>query len=252
METVFQHIDSLENSQNQLTRLIDQLDRETRHTQNAEVNELITGMESSLGQFSDNHFELQREIEELLENSRRGALSHEKLAEMVNAEQVRTSYLSNIVNSLKSQVENLFNKLLTATNDEDISDPGEIVEHVSNNVNLLWKSVDSLSKLIASPTKKLEYNIQKIDSEVIVHLNKTLHLHDKTGSNNNTSTSVTGSDLNFTEKVEKAVKSKKTGKKLSNLNTHGASRQSVLMSPKPSGFYFSFILCNTVLFLFLR
>jgi predicted nucleic acid-binding Zn-ribbon protein len=238
MDTVFQHIDNLENSQNQLTRLIEQLDRETRQTQNAEVNELITGMESSLGQFSDNHFELQREIEELLENSRRGALSHEKLAEMVNAEQVRSSYLSNIVNSLKSQVENLFSKLITATNDDEISDPGEIVEHVSNNVNLLWKSVDSLSKLIASPTKKLEYNIQKIDSEVIVHLNKTLHLHDKTGSNNNTTTSVTGSEMNFSEKVEKAVKSKKAGKKLSNLNTgHGASRQSVLMSPKPSGNY---------------
>ena len=213
MESIFRNIDSLEESHSSITRLIEQLDRDSRQNDHSEVGVLISGMEEKLGQFSDNHFELQREIEELLENSRRGALSHEKLTEMVNAEQVRTSYLSSIVNSLKSQIEGLFNKLVAVTDEdsETATEPGQIVEQVSDNVNLLWKSVDSLSKLIGSPTKKLEYNIQKIDSEVIVHLNKTLHVHDKGG--NNSSQAEGGG--NFPEKVEnklKAVRTKKQAK----------------------------------------
>jgi hypothetical protein len=181
MESIYKNIDRLEESQNNITVLLERLDRDTR-TESTEVGQLITGMEGILGQFSDNHFELQHEIEDLLESSRRGMLSHEKLTEMVNAEQVRTQYLSSIVNSLKSQIEGLFNKLQTEDEEEDEygeDEPIDVVDKVTDDVNLLWKSVDSLSKLISSPTKKLEYNIQKIDSEVIVHLNKSLHLHDK-------------------------------------------------------------------------
>lgn len=215
MESIFRNIDSLEESQSNITKLLDQLDRDTRQIDNSEVGFLLTGMEEKLGQFSDNHYELQREIEELLESSRRGVLSHEKLTDMVNAEQVRTQYLANIVNSLKTQIEGLFTKLVTTVDEADESvDTSEIVEQVSGNVNLLWKSVDSLSKLIGSPTKKLEYNIQKIDSEVIVHLNKTMHLHDK--SSVPTIPENGPNAGNFAEKMEKslkAVRSKKTEKR---------------------------------------
>jgi hypothetical protein len=206
MDSIFQNLDSLEETQDHISRLIEQLDRESHHD-HGDVNQLMSGMDAMLSHVGDNHFELQREIEELLESSRKGALSHEKLTEMVNSEQVRSQYLSNIVSSLKSQIEGLFTKLVTAAEQDIESEPGEIVEQVSSNVNLLWKSVESLSSLINSPTRKLEYNIQKIDSEVIVHLNKTIHLHERQAA---------PAAENFTDKVEtqvKAVKSKKVEKK---------------------------------------
>lgn len=214
-ENIFRHIDAVEESHGQLTKLIDRLDQDTRAMESSEVHQLISGMEGMLGQVTDNHYEMQREIEELLESSRRGVLSHDKLTEMVGAEQVRTQYLVNIVSSLKTQIEGLFNKLITATDDEEVSkEPAEIVEQVSDNMNLLWKSVDSLSKIITSPTKKLEYNIQKIESEVIVHLNKTLHLHDKQQASNPATLATVAES--FPSKVEnqlKVVRNKKIERK---------------------------------------
>jgi predicted nucleic acid-binding Zn-ribbon protein len=232
MESIFRNIDSLEESHVNISKLIDQLEIESRQD-NGEVHQLITGMDSMLNQVGDNHFELQREIEELLESSRRGALSHEKLADMIHAEQVRSNYLTNIVSSLKSQIEGLFTKLVVVTEDEDsVSNPGEIVEQVSDNVNLLWKSVDSLSKLISSPTKKLEYNIQKIDSEVIVHLNKTLHLHDRQSAPTLES---------FPEKMETQVKAVK--KKIEKKN-------SVPNAPNMGNYFFYLSFFRFILIIF--
>lgn len=182
-ESFFNNRGHIEESQIQISKLIERLHKDSlleRHSD--EVSNLITGMESILGHFSNNQYELQNEIEEILESSRRGALTHEKLVEMIQAEQVRSKYLSSIVGSLKDQIENLYVVLTTASNESEDGEPIDVLDMVSNNVSLLWKSVDSLSKIIVSPTKKLESTLSKIDSEVIVHMNKSMYLKDNHSS----------------------------------------------------------------------
>lgn len=177
--SLFNNIDRLEESQNNIAVLLDKLDKGSQQ-EGADVTDVLSGMEGLIGQFSDNHHNLYQEIQDLLENSRQGAYNHGKLEDLIKAEQTRAKYLANIVGSLKVQIETLFN----AINNDDAADPDgasaddaeSVAEKVASNVNLLWKSVDSLSKLIVAPAKKVQYNIQKIDSEVIVHLNR-LHLN---------------------------------------------------------------------------
>lgn len=181
--SLFNNIDRLEESQNNIAYLLEKLDKGAQQEGATDVTDILTGMEGLIGQFSDNHQNLYSEIQDLLENSRQGAYNHGKLEELIKAEQVRAKYLGNIVGSLKVQIETLFNAINTDGVDElpdggSSDDAESVAEKVADNVNLLWKSVESLSKLIVAPPKKVQYNIQKIDSEVIVHLNR-LHLTDE-------------------------------------------------------------------------
>ncbi|RYG92456.1 hypothetical protein EON65_59185, partial [archaeon] len=195
-DSFFNNRDEFESAQNQIAKLIDQLDKGNRLEESIEVSFLITSMESLLDKFSDNQYELQHEIQDILESSRQGLLTHEKLSEMIATEQIRSKYLTGIVGSLKFQIESLFNVLNNKDGTLDDTDSSLIMDKVHENVNLLWKSVDSLSKIIVSPAKKLDTAIRKIDSEVIVHLNKTMHM--SAGS---------GEKGDFGDKLDKQVKS---------------------------------------------
>lgn len=180
-----ENADSLYNTRGQLeeslfntAKLLETLDKNNRLQDVEEYNFLLTGMEGLIGQFSDNHHDLHHEIQEIMESSRMGLLTHEKLVEMVSAEQIRSQYLSNIVGSLRDQIENLFTTIMSSAEEQDNGDPEELLDKVSSNVNLMWKSVESMSKVIASPSKRLDQTIRKIDSEVVVHLSKTLQQND--------------------------------------------------------------------------
>lgn len=194
--SLFRNIDRLEESQSHISALLDRLDKTSQQEGAADVGNILAGMENLIGQFSDNHYNLYHEIQDLLENSRQDAYNHGKLEELIKSEQIRGKYLVNIVGSLKVQIESLFNAINVAVEESESDgggDGGSVMEKVTDNVNLLWKSVESLSQLMTSPAKKVQYNIQKIDSEVIVHLNR-LHL--------NGDGSEMKKDMNFGEKLE--------------------------------------------------
>jgi hypothetical protein len=173
-EAMYLNRGALEESLQNTTKLLESLDKNNRFEDVGEYNYLLTGMEGLIGQFSENHYELHHEIKEIMESSRMGLLTHEKLVEMVTAEQLRSQYLSNIVGSLKDQIENLFTTILSAVDTRNGGDPEDLIDKVSNNVNLMWKSVESMSKVISSPSKRLDQTIRKIDSEVVVHLSKSV------------------------------------------------------------------------------
>lgn len=44
------------------------------------------------------------------------------------------------------------------------------------NMNLVMKSMDSITKVVVAPSKKLDTTIKKIDSELLIHLNNSIYL----------------------------------------------------------------------------
>lgn len=166
---LFDNNQQLEESQTFIAELLHKLDVDKAVDDAMEVKFMITNMEGILGQFSETSYELQHEINDILESSKQGLLTHDKLSEMIAMEQTRSNCVNGIVNSLKVQIENLYNIITEAMNNPD--DDGSAMNQLQMDMGLMMKSVDSLTTVITSPVKKLDMTIKKIDSELIVHLN---------------------------------------------------------------------------------
>ncbi len=206
--SLFHNIDRMEESKTQLHSLIERLDRDTHLD---EVESLVSGMGGMLGNVFQKNFVMQREMKALLESAKNGLLTNEQMVEAFNVEMKRGVYLTNIVGALKMQIENLFNAIVNSADDD--GDEGEgMIDKVTDNVNMLWKSVNSLTTIIDSTPKTLESNIQRINHELIAPLRQQqLHDHSK-------SKSLSRSDdpEEFTEKLGqmKQVLEKRKGMKL--------------------------------------
>lgn len=166
----------LEEAHSHIASLLEKLDAGSLGDEHNEVGNMMVTMEGMLGQFSENQYELQHEINDILESSRHGLLTHDKLSEMITMEQTRTHYLANIVGSLRFQIEKLYRVLSETANNPDL-DPAEALEKAASDISMMMHSVDSLSKVIVSPTKKLTSTIKQIDSELIIHLNRAAKLN---------------------------------------------------------------------------
>ena len=186
--SVTDNMSLMEDAQFHISELLERLEIGNNGGEAAEATGVINSMESMLGSFSENILGMQQEMQDLLESSRHGMLTHERLSDMISTEQVRTNFLVNILGSLKMQIEGLF-MALQEDNDDDPDGLGPLSRKsrsrgssrgksagspglVSEKVNLMLKSVESLNKLVTSPTKKVQRTITTIDSEVVIHASK--------------------------------------------------------------------------------
>lgn len=166
----------MENSHSYMTDLLNKLDVANALDDTSQAGSMINSMEGILNQFSDSQAELQNEINDLLISSRNGLLTHEKLADMISTEQIRTHYLVNILGSLKHQIESLY-RALTESHDEDLDVDDEknsdvLVDKMVSRVGLMLRSVESLNSIMVAPTRRLQKTITHMDSEVVLHVNK--------------------------------------------------------------------------------
>jgi hypothetical protein len=169
----------LEDSQSHIANLLEMLAFENYAEESSQASHIINGMEAIIGKFSENHYDIQMEMNSMLESSRRGLLTHGQLSELVAAEATRSQHLAGILDSLKDQIENMYEALA----DGKVYDhEAEEVVHQeftksSNNfaqkVELLMKSVNSMERVVVAPAKKIASAVATIDSEVVMHVNKT-------------------------------------------------------------------------------
>lgn len=143
--SVIESINLMDEAHMNITNLIDRLDSRDDNTNSATIS-AIDVMEGLLGQFSNRQFEIQQEMSTLLQSSKHGALSHEQLATYFSNEQLRSNYIINILDGLKSQLES-FHVLIYSTLLNDVNINDEVVD-VANTMNkklsLIMKSIDSL------------------------------------------------------------------------------------------------------------
>lgn len=162
--SLIESINLMDEAHTNITNLIEQLD--VGDNTSSETINVIGGMDGLLGTFSIRSFEMQQEMNRLLESSKSGALSHNMLADYFSKEQVRSSYLLNILGSLRDQIEgfhNFFHSIIP--NDDDDQSMS-----VSEKINLMLMSVESLGRIASTPSHQLEQTIQSIDVQVIQQL----------------------------------------------------------------------------------
>jgi hypothetical protein len=176
----------LEDSQSHIANLLEMLALENYADESASVSYMMNSMGNMLGKFSENHSEIENEMNEMLESSRRGLLTHGEVADLIANEATRSYYLSNILDGLKYQIESMHEVLSEMRDDKDKTalDSAEelrhAASHLASKMNMILKSVDSMDRLVASPAKKVQQAVAVIDSEVVMHVNKT-----QLGSNTN-------------------------------------------------------------------
>jgi hypothetical protein len=162
--SLIESINLMDEAHTNITNLLEQLD--VGDNTNSETINVIGGMDGLLGTFSIRSFEMQQEMNRLLESSKSGALSHNMLADYFSKEQVRSIYLLNILGSLRDQIEgfhNFFHSIIP--NDDDDQSMS-----VSEKINLMLMSVESLGRIASTPFHQLEQTIQSIDVQVIQQL----------------------------------------------------------------------------------
>lgn len=191
----------LEDSQSHIANLLEMLALENYADESASVSYMMNSMGNMLGKFSENHSEIESEMNEMLESSRRGLLTHGEVADLIANEATRSYYLSNILDGLKFQIESMHEVLAEMRDDKDktaIDNAEELrhaATHLASKMNMILKTVDSMDRLVASPAKKVQQAVAVIDSEVVMHVNKT-----QLGSNTNKN----DAKEKEKEKVEKA------------------------------------------------
>lgn len=164
LTSVIESINLMDEAHTNITNLLEQLD--VGDNTNSETINVIGGMDGLLGTFSIRSFEMQQEMNRLLESSKSGALSHNMLADYFSKEQVRSNYLLNILGSLRDQIEGFHNFFHTIIpNDDDDQSMS-----VSEKINLMLMSVESLGRIASTPSHQLEQTIQSIDVQVIQQL----------------------------------------------------------------------------------
>lgn len=191
----------LEDSQSHIANLLEMLALENYADESASVSYMMNSMGNMLGKFSENHSEIESEMNEMLESSRRGLLTHGEVADLIANEATRSYYLANILDGLKYQIESMHEVLAEMRDDKDKTAIGNAEElrhaasHLASKMNMILKTVDSMDRLVASPAKKVQQAVAVIDSEVVMHVNKT-----QLGSNTNKN----DAKEKEKEKVEKA------------------------------------------------
>lgn len=164
LTSVIESINLMDEAHTNITNLLEQLD--VGDNTNSETINVIGGMDGLLGTFSIRSFEMQQEMNRLLESSKSGALSHNMLADYFSKEQVRSNYLLNILGGLRDQIEGFHNFFHTIIpNDDDDQSMS-----VSEKINLMLMSVESLGRIASTPSHQLEQTIQSIDVQVIQQL----------------------------------------------------------------------------------
>lgn len=168
----------LEDSQSHIANLLEMLAFENHADESASVSYMMSSMGHMLGKFSENHSEIESEMNEILESSRRGLLTHSEVADLIANEATRSYYLSSILDSLRYQIESMHEVLteMRENNDEDTESPADLrlaANNLANKMNVVLKSVTSMDRLIQSPAKKVQQAVAVIESEVVMHVNKT-------------------------------------------------------------------------------
>ena len=155
--SLIESINLMDEAHTNITNLLEQLD--VGDNTSSETINVIGGMDGLLGTFSIRSFEMQQEMNRLLESSKSGVLSHNMLADYFLKEQVRSCYLLNILGSLRDQIEgfhNFFHSIIP--NDDDDQSMS-----VSEKINLMLMSVESLGRIASTPSHQLEQTIQSIE-----------------------------------------------------------------------------------------
>lgn len=153
-------------SQDQMTILLESLS-DAENPENKNINNSMSMMTGMLKGFSNTQKEMQTDMKDILESFKNGLLTHEKLAEMIGGEQIRSNFLGKLVGSVKIQLENLF-KFVDSKIDSSDSSNVE-VDQIMNDMNMAMKSVDAITDLIVTPIRRLDRTLSKIDNSLLVH-----------------------------------------------------------------------------------
>jgi len=205
----------LEDSQSHIANLLEMLAFDNHADESASVSYMMNTMGTMLGKFSENHSEIESEMNEILESSRRGLLTHSEVADLIANEATRSYYLSSILDSLRLQIESMHEVLtdMRESNEEDETgsqaDLRLAASNLASKMNVVLKSVTSMDRLVQSPAKKVQQAVAVIESEVVMHVNKT-----QLGSNTNKADAKEKEKAKEREKAEKAAAHKAAQKQL--------------------------------------
>jgi hypothetical protein len=162
-------------SQNNINHLLSEL--ESNHLQNAnrEMAYVQANITDLMGKFQDSQTDLRGDLMDVLESFQKGTMSTEELGALLQGEKERGSLSIKLVEEIQSNLEDVIAFVAHFVHDVEQGKPlpKQSFKSLFQELDIVSDSVNSISKVVRTPNRKVREIKAKIGSEVEVRMEKS-------------------------------------------------------------------------------
>jgi hypothetical protein len=162
-------------SQNNINHLLSEL--EQNHTQNAnrEMAYVQANITDLMGKFQDSQQDLRGDLMDVLESFQKGTMSADELAALLQGEKERGSLSIKLVEEIQSNLEDVIQFVAHFVHDVEQGKPlpKQSFKSLFQELDIVSDSVNTISKVVRTPSRKVREMRAKIGSEVEVRAEKS-------------------------------------------------------------------------------
>ncbi len=167
---------SLGESQETLALLLESLDEKGMDiTERADVLKEV--VDELFSKTNMSHVAAAEDLRSILNAFSSGSvISPSAIENIINSEITRSSFLLNIANSLHLQLENLHSVMHDMVDHVEHGDswPDISMHTVSRDINFMMQSVDSITKIVQTPSSRMHQTISQVESKIKPHVENIL------------------------------------------------------------------------------
>lgn len=167
---------SLGESQETLALLLESLDEKGMNiSERADV--LKDVVDELFSKTNMSHIAAAEDLRSILNAFSAGSvISPSAIENIINTEMTRSSFLLNIANSLHLQLENLHSVMHDMVDHVEHGDswPDISMHTLSRDINFMMQSVDSITKIVQTPSSRMHHTISQVESKIKPHVENIL------------------------------------------------------------------------------
>jgi hypothetical protein len=162
-------------SQNNINHLLSELEQHHAQNGNREMAYVQANITDLMGKFQDSQHDLRGDLMDVLESFQKGTMSADELAALLQGEKERGSLSIKLVEEIQSNLEDVIQFVAHFVHDVEQGKPlpKQSFKSLFQELDLVSDSVNSMSKVVRTPSRKVREMRAKIGSEVEVRAEKS-------------------------------------------------------------------------------